>query len=289
MSVHEPPKILLPIDLYIPAPGSLLIMHHELNIVLDAVKLAGTRVLQLAQEGFDVQRKPDHSPVTSADLAVNDILQNALMKHFPDDGWMSEESPDTAERLQRSRVWIIDPIDGTSYFMKGVPQYSISVALVKNQQPILGVVYNPATEELFTALAGQGLCVNGEPATSNESANEPLTILVNPSRLGRKEFKAFENHARLQPMGSIAYSLALVAAGKADGTINFDRLHEWDIAAGWLLVQESQGLVTDSLRDPLPFNQPDPISYGVLAARPGAREPFESLVSRRQSPTPNSA
>ncbi len=263
-------------------------MSHELHIVLDAVQHAGTRVLQLARDGFDIQRKADHSPVTSADLAVNDILQTTVLKHFPHDGWMSEESPDTPERLQRSRVWIIDPIDGTSYFIKGVPQYSISVALVENQQPILGVIYNPATEELFTALAGQGLYVNGEPISAKESANEPLTILVNPSRLGRKEFKAFEGHATLQPMGSIAYSLALVAAGKADGTINFDRLHEWDIAAGWLLVQEGQGTVTDSFMHSLSFNQPDPISHGVLAARTGAQEPFEALVARRPHPKPKS-
>ncbi len=264
-------------------------MNHELDIVLEAVKRAGTRVLQLAKEGFETHRKADHSPVTSADLAVNDILHETLMTHFPNDGWMSEESPDTPERLQRSRVWIIDPIDGTSYFVKGVPQYCISVALVEKQQPILGVVYNPATEELFSAISGEGLCLNGEPVPLHESTNEPLTILVNPSRLGRKEFKAFEDHATLQPMGSIAYSLALVAAGKADGTINFDKLHEWDIAAGWLLVKEGQGIVTDRSRNTLPFNQPDPISRGVLAARHGLQEPFDALVAKRPPPKPKSA
>ena len=149
-------------------------MNDELNIVVDAVKQAGARALQLAKDGFEIKRKADHSPVTTADLAVNDILQKSLMTNFPNDGWMSEESPDNPERLKRSRVWIIDPIDGTSYFVKGIPQYSISVALVENQQPILGVVYNPATEELFTALAGQGLFVNGEAIPTNESANEPF-------------------------------------------------------------------------------------------------------------------
>lgn len=264
-------------------------MNHELDIVLAAVKKAGARALQLAKDGFDVQRKADHSPVTSADLAVNDILKESLMCHFPNDGWMSEESPDTPERLQRSRVWIIDPIDGTSYFVKGIPQYSISVALVKDQQPILGVVYNPATDEMFSALAGQGLYLNGEPVPPNPSTKVPLTILVNPSRLGRKEFKTLESHATLQPMGSIAYSLALVAAGKADGAINFDRLHEWDIAAGWLLVKEGQGFVADSSNNSLPFNQPDPVSLGVLAARPGVRESFDALVARRPPPRPKPA
>ncbi|MDT7044220.1 3'(2'),5'-bisphosphate nucleotidase CysQ [Candidatus Nitronereus thalassa] len=256
-------------------------MNTELDIVLDAVKQAGARTLELAENGFETHRKADRSPVTSADLAVNQILHDTLSKQFPNDGWMSEESPDTDERLQRSRVWIIDPIDGTSYFIKGIPQYSISVALIENQEPILGVIYNPATEELFSALKGQGLHLNGKPVTTNALADKPLRILVNPSRLGRKEFKALEAHATLQPMGSIAYSLALVAAGQADGTINYDQLHEWDIAAGWLLVQEGQGIVTDSFGKTLPFNQPDPISRGVLATRQNRHKDFETLLTKR--------
>ena len=135
-------------------------MNTELDVVLDAVRLAGTRALQLAKEGFEIHRKADHSPVTSADLAVNEILREALIGHFPNDGWMSEEDPDTPERLNKSRVWIIDPIDGTSYFIKGIPQYSFSVALIENQRPKLGVVYNPATEELFSAEASFSFCLH---------------------------------------------------------------------------------------------------------------------------------
>ncbi len=256
-------------------------MNTELDVVVEAVRRAGTRVMELADQGFETHRKADLSPVTSADLAVNDILRETLMKHFPTDGWMSEESPDTPERLNKSRVWIIDPIDGTSYFVKGIPQYSISVALVEDQQPILGVVYNPATEELFSAEKGKGLHLNEKRVAFNQAASEPLTILVNPSRLNRDEFTVYKDHATLQPMGSIAYSLALVAAGQADGTINFDPLHEWDIAAGWLLVEEGQGTVSDSLRNSLSFNQPDPISHGVIAARFGAQELFEALIASR--------
>jgi len=255
-------------------------MTHELEVVLEAVRRAGTRVLQLVDQGFETHRKADHSPVTSADLAVNDILQETLMNKFPNDGWMSEESPDTPERLKQSRVWIIDPIDGTSYFIKGVPQYSISVALVEDHLPILGVVYNPATEELFSAEKGKGLYLNGKPVEVDQSVGERLTIHVNPSRLERNEFIAYKNHATLQPMGSIAYSLALVAAGQADATINIDPLHEWDIAAGWLLVHEGKGMATDSTGSPLRFNQPNPRSHGILAARSGAKEPFEALVAK---------
>lgn len=254
-------------------------MKNELNIVIDAVKRAGACAMQFAKDGFEIYRKTDHSPVTSADLAINDILKETLMSHFPEDAWMSEESPDSLARLNTSRVWVIDPIDGTSYFIKGIPQFSISVALVEQQQPILGVVYNPAKDELFSALRGKGLYLNGKPLHVNPTTNDPLTILVNPSRLDRKEFQAYQTYARLQPMGSIAYSLALVAAGQADGTINFDRLHEWDVAAGCLLIQESGGTNIDSNGAPIHYNQVDPIIHGILATHLGSQEAFKELLS----------
>jgi len=255
-------------------------MNTELDIVLEAVQRAGDRVMQLARDGFDTQKKEDHSPVTSADLAVNEILQDALLTSFPKDGWMSEESPDTPERLDKSRVWVVDPIDGTSYFIKGIPQFSISVALVEDHQPRLGVVYNPATNELFSAVHGKGLFLNGLHTTVDHPPDQPVSILVNPSRMRHKELQPFENLAALHPMGSIAYSLALVAAGRADGTINFDPLHEWDIAAGWLLVQEGGGISTDYDGNPIAYNQADPSVHGILAARCGAQTRFEALLSR---------
>jgi len=254
-------------------------MHRELEILCDAVKQAGQRVLHLAKEGFETYRKKDRSPVTSADLEANRILQEALMGHFPEDGWLSEESPDNSERLGKKRVWVVDPIDGTKHFMKGIPQYAISVALVENERLIVGVVYNPATQELFSSTRGSGLCLNGTPIQGDHPIGERLSILLNPSRLEKGEFEAYERHATCHPMGSIAYTLALVAAGKADGTLNFDSLHEWDIAAGVLLVQEAGGIAMDSHKKPMSFNQPNTEVHGVIAARPGARESIEFLMN----------
>lgn len=254
-------------------------MKAELEIVLEAVHRAGERAMELSTKGFETHRKVDDSPVTSADLAVNDILQETIMGYFPNDGWMSEESPDTPERIKKSRVWVIDPIDGTSYFIKGIPQFSISVALVQDHYPILGVVYNPATKELFSAEQGQGLSLNGQEVKIHQSVNSPLTVLVNPSRLSGNQLKSYHEHATLKPMGSIAYSLALVAVGQADGTINFDPLHEWDIAAGWLLVQEGKGTSTDYNGNPLLYNQIDSSVHGILAARKGAQQAFDALIN----------
>ena len=256
-------------------------MNFELDILCQAVKQAGQQAMRMAEEGFETHEKDDGSPVTSADLAVNQILQNTLLQQFPDDGWMSEESPDNPTRLKRERVWIVDPIDGTKFFMRKIPQFSISVALVKDGTPILGVVYNPATQELFSAIAGKGLQMNGEPIAITKPAPPRLRILVNPSRIPRGQFTPYAQQADIHPMGSIAYTLALVATGEADGTLNFDLLHEWDVAAGWLLVQEGGGMSTNAHGQEIGYNQTDPVVHGIFAARRGVQEAFGSLVARK--------
>jgi len=254
-------------------------MNHELDILCQAVKQAGQQAMRMAEEGFETHEKDDGSPVTSADLAVNQILQDTLLQQFPNDGWMSEESPDNSTRLTRERVWVVDPIDGTKYFMQHIPQFSISVALVKDGAPILGVVYNPATQELFSALAGKGLQMNGKPIRITMPAPSRLRILVNPSRIPRGQFTPYAKHADIQPMGSIAYTLALVATGCADGTLNFDLLHEWDVAAGWLLVHEGGGLSTDAGCQAIRYNKKDPVVHGIFAARNGVQQSFDSLIA----------
>ncbi len=259
-------------------------MTKEHDVLCEAVKQAGQAVLKQSREGFQTYRKADSSPVTSADLAANDILHHALTTAFPDDAWLSEESPDTQERLSRSRVWIVDPIDGTKYFIKGIPQYSISVALADHAHPVLGVVYNPATDELFSAIHGHGIRLNGERCPATDRTSDRLSLLVNPSRLGSNELQPFADNAHLQPMGSIAYSLALVAAGHADGTVNFDLLHEWDVVAGWLLVNEAGGTTTDSHRNIMAYNQANPLVRGIFAARHGMRQPFETLIAQCTTP-----
>jgi len=257
-------------------------MNREHDILCQAVKQAGQQVLRMADEGFETHNKDDGSPVTSADLAVNQILQDILLKEFPEDGWLSEESPDDPSRLQHERVWIIDPIDGTKYFMRNIPQYSISAALVKEATPILGIVYNPESKELFSAIAGEGLELNGTPVQVTKPPPARLRILVNPSRIAGGQFKSYTDRADIQPMGSIAYTLALVAAGRADGTLNSDRLHEWDVAAGWLLVQESGGHSTNAGQQPILFNRPNPLVQGIFAYRHGVQGPFTSLIGNHR-------
>jgi len=240
--------------------------NHELDVLQQAVRQAGQQALKLAAEGFETHIKKDRSPVTTADLAVNQILHERLLTTFPHDAWLSEETPDDPRRLENKRVWVIDPIDGTKYFMRGVPQYAISVALVESRQPAVAAVYNPATDELFSAVRGMGAWLNGQPIHVTPARNGRPVILVNPPALERGIFRAIEAAAECRPMGSIAYTLALVAAGRADATLNLDGLNEWDVAGGVLLIEEAGGAVMDRNGSPLSFNQAKTTIRGILAA-----------------------
>lgn len=241
-------------------------IHQELDVLRAAVRQAGQQALKLAVEGFETHIKKDRSPVTTADLAVNQILRERLLSAFPHDAWLSEESPDDPRRLENARVWVIDPIDGTKYFMRGVPQYAISVALVESHQPVVAAVYNPATDELFSAVRRMGAWLNGQPIHVTSASNARPVILVNPPALERGLFRAIETAAECRPMGSIAYTLALVAAGRADATLNVDGLNEWDVAGGVLLIEEAGGAVMDRNGNPVSFNQAKTSIRGILAA-----------------------
>ena len=154
-------------------------MERELAQVSSAIREAGKRAMDLARKGFEVQIKKDRSPVTTADLEVNRVLHEMQETYFPDDGWLSEESPDDPARLEKARVWIVDPIDGTKAYVNKLPEYCISVGLVEAGMPVLGAVLNPSTDELFTATLGQGLRLNGQPVAPAAPVIDRSEVLVN--------------------------------------------------------------------------------------------------------------
>jgi myo-inositol-1(or 4)-monophosphatase len=199
-----------------------------------------------------------------------------LSAAFPDDGWLSEETPDGPERLDKQRVWIVDPIDGTRAFARGTPEFSLSVALVENGLPVLSAVFNPATGEFFSAIRGQGLTVDRIPDAGQPpflSPERPIA-LVNPWELQAGHFKTLEPHLRCRRIGSIAYALALVASGQADAAVTLEGGSEWDIAAGVLLIQESGGHITTLSGHPFSFNQRNPRLQGTMAIGSNLTEPL---------------
>jgi len=249
----------------------------ELEVMLQAVNEAGQAILKLQQSGFTIDHKANNDLVTEADLLANEIITNRVAKAFPADGWLSEETADNLERLNKQRVWILDPIDGTIEFAKGVPEYGISLALVENGEPILAAVFNPATAELFHAIKDQGAWLNGERIYCNQTTTDKPILLASRSEYKRGEWAQFEAAHKVKQVGSIAYKLALVASGKAHATWSLGPKNEWDIAAGVLLVAEAGGIVSDKNKQAFRFNQQNVLVNGVVASSALSFIPFSLL------------
>ncbi len=253
-------------------------LQCELSVLCKAVRKAGETILLVANEGFSTAYKANRDPITVADFEANRILRETLMATFPDCGWLSEETRDSPERLMKKRVWIVDPIDGTKEFVSGIPEFAVSVALVNEGFPVLAAVYNPATGEFFTAIRNEGAWLNGSKIQANHPLRERLVVLASRSEIHRGEFQPFEPYAVIQPVGSIAYKLALIAAGRADATFSLGPKNEWDIAAGALLVEEAGGRVTDKEGLPLAFNRPNTLVNGIVATTRNAYRLTRALI-----------
>ncbi|MBH0209301.1 MAG: 3'(2'),5'-bisphosphate nucleotidase CysQ [Nitrospira sp.] len=212
--------------------------------------------------------------MTSADLAVNRILQDHLLELFPDDGWLSEESPDDPARLEKARVWVIDPIDGTKAFISREPEFCISVALVEQGRPVVAAIFNPSTNELFSARRGGGLLLNGEPALCQEHRTDRQPVVaLSPWEHDIGRFTSLGAHAAARPMRSIAWALALAASGRIQAVATFESENEWDVAAGTLLIEETGGTMADGRGQRLEFNRPDPRYRGIVATHPACPDP----------------
>jgi myo-inositol-1(or 4)-monophosphatase len=230
------------------------------------VEEAGRAIMSYYKDSFSVTEKSPDNPVTDADLAADTLLKRRLLDIATDAGWLSEETADTRERLDKRTCWVVDPLDGTKEFVLGIPEFTVSVALVDEGKPVLAVIHNPATGEMFQASRGRGSSYNG--STSWASPREDLVgARIDASRSERKrgEFEPFESMATIRTMGSIAYKLARVAAGLVDATWSRGPKNEWDICAGVLLVEEAGGCCVDLDGRPMSFNRPFPKVNGIVA------------------------
>ena len=192
-----------------------------------------------------VKYKSFNNPVTIADYEADRYLLDFIGGEFPDDGWLSEETVDTKERLNKSRVWIVDPLDGTKEFIEGVPHFSVSIALVEDGYPVVGIIYNPYTEEMFSAEKDKGASFNGSNIniSKKEQLNE-ASITVSRSEYRKKLWEKYsDNFCSIEPIGSVAYKLGLVGANKYDIFSTIAPKNEWDICAGDCIVREAGGLV----------------------------------------------
>jgi myo-inositol-1(or 4)-monophosphatase len=230
--------------------------------------------------------KPGQDPVTEADRVANRVLREILVRDG--EGWLSEESADDLKRLRQERVWVVDPLDGTREFVQGIPEWCVSIGLIDCGQAVAGGVLNPATGEKILGARGSGATYNGVPARASEKRSlAGALVLASRSEVKRGEWKRFEGGPfAIRALGSVAYKLALVAAGKADATWTLVPKHEWDVAAGAALVAAAGGFVRRLDSTPPTFNNPSPKLSGLVAGGPNLRDEIDSLLDGFRSPTP---
>jgi myo-inositol-1(or 4)-monophosphatase len=209
------------------------------------------------------EKSPGH-PVCDIDLEVDSFLNERLRALDPEAGWLSEETLDLSDRIERRRLWVIDPIDGTRDYLRQRPGWCVSVALVEDRVPVLGVLAAPARGELWTASRGEGSWRNGKalrvsPRAELAGSRVPADQLSGPDR----------DLVAVDKPNSIALRIALVAAGEADLVATLRWGFEWDIAAAALIAEEAGATVTGALGQPLAFNTASGEAFGVLAATPG--------------------
>jgi len=250
------------------------------DTLLDAVSAIAAEVGAMAHASwrgdFKYWDKVPGSPVCDIDLAADALLRERLMALDPEAGWLSEETADSAERLNCVRVWVVDPIDGTRDYVRGREGWAVSIALVEGGRPVIGVLDAPARGEHWRAQAGRGAYLNGEPIRASARASLP-GARVPADVLARAD-------ADLVTVGkpnSIALRIAMVAADRADLLATLRWGNEWDIAAAALIAQEAGAVVTDAMGRPLRYNSTKGEQFGVLATAPAIHADAVERLSAR--------
>ena len=245
-------------------------MTDDLTLLLEAARAAGQIARDRRATGLDIQTKAGGSPVTDGDLAANAFLLDTLRAARPDYGWLSEESLDDPDRLNRQRIFVVDPIDGTVAYIKDRPWWTVALAVVENGQPIAAVVHAPMLDETFTAVRGEGARLNGHPIRASDADRlEDASMLADAALLERPIWEEPWPAMRLHRRNSIAYRMALVGAGGFDAAISLGPKWDWDLAAGALIASEGGAVATDHAGGPLRFNRPVPQQPSLVCAAPG--------------------
>jgi len=227
--------------------------HQELNTAKKAARSAAEIIREFAgSESFNVELKAKNDLVTDADVASEKEIVNVIKEAFPDDSILAEENHHL-DSLPDGRVWIIDPIDGTTNFAHSFPIYCISIAFWEDKKPRVGLILEVAHDELFTAVEGEGAFRNGKKISVSKTEDPSSSIIgtgfpYNNLNLISNYLKFLhvlmeKTHGVRRP-GSAAWDLCNVACGRYEGFYEYG-LHAWDVAAGILIIREAGGVVSD--------------------------------------------
>ena len=246
-----------------------------------AVREAGALAARTFQTTLKSWSKTGGSPVSEADIAVDNFLRERLMRLAPDCGWLSEETEDDLIRLESPRLWVVDPIDGTRAYLSGRPDWSISVALVENGRPTIAAIFAPMQEALYLASAGQGATLNGARVRATDGAGFDHVRIAGPKPILERLAKIAPALIAEPKVFSLALRLARVAAGTLDVSFASENSHDWDLAAADLLVHEAGGALTTFSGQQLIYNRADPLHGALVSAGRSRHEAFLALVRAR--------
>jgi myo-inositol-1(or 4)-monophosphatase len=257
-----------------------MVTATDLDRIREGLRIAGAILMKYSEEGFSTERKDERNdPVTEADLECDEALRTFLPQ--PGDGWLSEETADDDSRLACSRVWVVDPLDGTREFVEHIPEWCVSIGLVEAGEPVAGGIYNPKTEQMIVGAVGSGVTLNGERVTATDRGDlAGAVVLASRSEVKRGEWNRFEGeNFTVKPTGSVAFKLGLVAVGEVDATWTLVPKSEWDVAAGMALIRAAGGEALGLNWKLPPLNQPRPKLTGLIASGAKLMGPIRELLS----------
>ena len=244
-------------------------MSTDLDLILAAAKDAALVAVELRAKGLMVEHKVGGSPVTNGDLAVDALLKDRLLTARPDYGWLSEETPDTPDRLTKRRLFLVDPIDGTSAYVKGHDWWTVCIGVIEDGRVTAGVVIAPALGEVYAAAEGQGATLNGQPILVSDRAEVAgCAMLGDPRLFADPRWPEPWPDMVIEARNSVAYRMCLVASGAFDACVAPAPKHDWDMGAADIIVAEAGGLATNVKAGPFVYNRPDPSQWGLICSGP---------------------
>ncbi|MBL8554667.1 MAG: 3'(2'),5'-bisphosphate nucleotidase CysQ [Phenylobacterium sp.] len=242
-------------------------MKDDLALIVDAAREAGELARSIRRRGLEVEFKPDdHSPVTNADLAADRLLTERLRSARPGYGWLSEETADDLERLERRRIFVVDPIDGTRAFLKDKPWWSVAIAVVEDERPVAAAVFAAELGEMYAAVAGGGATRNGLPIAPTGAASvDDCRMAGDPVVFAHWSWPtAWPATMQVEQRNSTAYRMCAVAAGEFDAAVAPIRKSDWDVAAGDLIAREAGCFVGDHTGEGFRFNRARPSQASLV-------------------------
>jgi myo-inositol-1(or 4)-monophosphatase len=252
-------------------------LARDAALLTETVREAGALAKSLFRTELKNWIKGKSSPVSEADIAVNDLLEQRLRDATPGYGWLSEESADDESRLGKKYTWIVDPIDGTRSYLAGRDDWCVCAALVEDASPVLAAVYAPASDEFFFAVRGQGASLNDRRVHARPGDELDFSRMAGPKPLVQRLSDAGEEITLHPRIGSLALRLCRVAHGELDAAFAGGQSRDWDLAAANLIVQEANGRMTALSGDAISYNRRD-VVHGVLVA--AGRDRHARIVGR---------